>query len=164
MALTAMLSTACDWTVLTIISMQFGPVGAGLFRAAVQFATPIVTIYSSISLTRLPAIARAAEVGDLATVRDLVRSATVWASLASLPFAALLWLTSEFQLSILGAGFAPTAGLLRILILGQVVAVITGPTGMVLAILGRARIGTAFALIRLLSLVLLESVRDHFLF
>lgn len=118
----------------------------GLYGAAARLAAVNVFVLGAVNQLAAPMMARAFHGGRQAEVGGILRRAMLWSALGSLPLFAVMFFFPEALLELLfGSGFSESAGLLRVLALGQFVNAATGPVGFALLMTGRERAFAATA-------------------
>lgn len=132
-------SLFADWLVLLLLDLHFGKTEVGQFRIAWQITGLITMIVVTFDAVAGPSVAAAHRVGETEAITRIWRQSIRIMTLLSLP---LLIATIGFPAAILGlfgAEFEAAASALRILALGQLFNVLTGPIGTVLLMTGRER-------------------------
>lgn len=95
--------------------------------------TFIMTAINNVSATRIAAMYHAGEVNRL---KNYVRNTTWLMAVVAIPMTILIWFFPEFILSLFGKGFSGGLWLLRILVIGQLISVISGVVGTLLIMTG----------------------------
>lgn len=142
-------SLVADWLVLVMLETRFTVVETGQFRIAWQITSLIALIVVTFEAVAGPRIAAAHRVGERARIRAIYRQSVLTMSAMATPLllATLVW--PRFILGLFGTEFEVAADALRILALGQLFNILTGPTGAILIMTGRERASMAIALLSL---------------
>jgi O-antigen/teichoic acid export membrane protein len=134
-----LINYALLWAPFVLLPALAGATEAGLYSVGHRLAAQLgllMLVVASVTAARFAAHHQqrhAAELGRLAG------RATRLLILLGLPPAAALLLWSEPLLALFGEGFAPAATALRVLVIGQLVNLATGPVGYLLAMTGHER-------------------------
>lgn len=149
------------YTVDTILLGSLQQVAeAGKYAVASRVAILVLFVMNAIQFLGGPMLAEAYASGERDVLRRVIRILNLFASVAAIPIAFLVWLGAPWILGIFGPGFSPASPALRVLLLMQVFNVLTGPVGVILSMTGRQRelaalLGAAFAIHLLLCLILI---------
>jgi O-antigen/teichoic acid export membrane protein len=121
------------------------PTRTGLFGAVVQLA-PFVSL-GLVSFTKIfsPVIADLWERGDLAELKNTFKTVSKWVFSIGLPVFIVLMVFAPSLLSVFGPEFAEAATTLRVMAVGQIINVVVGPLGYLLAMTGRQKLNLANA-------------------
>ncbi|EDL49316.1 lipopolysaccharide biosynthesis protein [Erythrobacter sp. SD-21] len=142
----AIIKNFSDWYSLSVVGSQLSVADAGLFRVAWQItsALPIITvgIYGVFS----PQIGTSVAQDEPTEVARLARTATRLSIILAVPAILLLAASSPFLLGLIGPEFQGAQTALFVLLAGQAVYVATGPSGIVLAIMGKQSVNLNIAL------------------
>lgn len=151
------------WLGMTVIARMVGMADLGAFRVCNQLITVLTMIFTTVDSVVSPHFARAFRTGDTAqTTRRYLRSVQILGLFAGPPILALMIFPHQI-LAIFGPYFVVATDALRILVLGQLVNVATGPVGSYLIMAGKERINFRLALVGLvITLVLLVSLTPRF--
>ena len=141
-----------DWYALTIVGAELSVADAGLFRIAVQVAFSLAIITVGIFGVFSPQIGTAVAQNDPHLAARLARTATLLSVALALPAIAILGGGSGLILRIVGAEFSGAQGPLLILLAGQFVYMISGPSGIVLALMGKQSLNLYIAIAAFLAL------------
>ena len=149
-----------DWFILLVLAANASTTEVGQFRMAWQISSLLNLVMVSFDAVSGPRIAAAHRIGDNAAIRRLWRQSIIIMLAMAIPPIFLLVVWAESILGIFGSEFREGAWALRILLLGQVVNLLTGPVGSVLIMTGRDRwsliyslSSTAFAIVACLVLM-----------
>ena len=142
----AIVKNFSDWYSLTVVGSQLSVADAGLYRLAWQItsALPIITV--GIFGVFSPQIGTAAARGATVDVAQLARTATRLSVALALPAILFVAALSPFILGFVGPEFHEAQTALLILLAGQMIYVVTGPSGIVLAIMGKQVVNLYFAI------------------
>lgn len=143
-----------DWYSLAVVSAVLGVYQAGLYRVALQIGTAMAIISMGLFSVYSAQISAAHHADDRAAVARLARSATIISTLCALPMAAILFVLARRLLFFIGPEFASAAIVVRIMIVGQTLYTITGPSGLVLALTGHERVNFLITAISTASLAI----------
>lgn len=136
---------AVDWFILMTLASSHSAVEVGQFRTAAQLASLINLVVVSFDAVSGPRIAAAWRRGDIEHIGGMWRQAVFVMMAMSLPVIALLMAWPGPILGVFGDEFRAADGALRILLLGQLVNVVTGPVGSILIMTGRERWSFAYS-------------------
>jgi O-antigen/teichoic acid export membrane protein len=136
-----------DWFVLMVLAAHNSSAEVGQFRTAWQITSLLNLVVVSFDAVAGPRIAAAFRVGDVALISRMWRQAVVVMLMMSLPVIAMLMAFPALILGVFGEEFRAADGALRILLLGQLVNVVTGPIGSILIMTGRERWSLAYSLV-----------------
>jgi O-antigen/teichoic acid export membrane protein len=128
-----------DWIVLISLSLSHSVVETGQFRTAWQITSLIALIFTTFDTVSGPRIAAAWRVGEIAQIRTILRQAIKTMCVLSAPLFLAIFLFPEWLLGLFGPEFVAGASALRLLALGQLVNIVSGPLGSVLLMTGEER-------------------------
>jgi O-antigen/teichoic acid export membrane protein len=94
-------------------------------------------------------------------VARLARSATMLSLVMIMPVTILLFVFAHPILAMVGPEFAQGTTILRIMVVGQAIYTITGPSGLVLALTGHERINLLITTISTVSLLIIAPISAH---
>ena len=130
-----------EWYSLAVVSATSGSYDAGLFRIAVQFASVISIVTMGLLGTFVPQISAAVHGGDMRKVAALAGSATRLSAVLILPGAFIVLAFAEPLLNFILPEFAAATGVLRVLVVGNVILSVVGIwAGQVLALTGSPKV------------------------
>lgn len=132
--------SAVDWYTLATAAAYLNATGAGLYRVAVQAAGLMQVISISLYSIYPPRISASFHAGDIAWTGRLTRSATRVSALCAAPIALVLLVFPSQLLSYIGPQFVACTPIVRVLVVGQLINTLIGPSGMTLAMSGNERI------------------------
>ena len=135
-----------EWFGLATAGAATGLYGAGLYRVASQVSSVLGIVTLGLFGTFVAQMSEAHHNHDRQRIAQLAGAATRLSVVIIIPFAAALAAAAGPLLSLVGAEFVAARPLLLVLIIGQVVYAATGPSGLVLAITGHARINLAITI------------------
>jgi O-antigen/teichoic acid export membrane protein len=137
---------ATDWLILTSLARYASTAEVGLFRTAWQIAQLFNLLVVAFDAVAGPRIAAAWRIGDDRAIVQTARQSAMVMTLLSLPLLLLCLAVPEWLLHFFGLKFVAGATALRILALGQLVNMVTGPIGSVLVMTGHERLSMIFAI------------------
>ena len=138
-ALVVLSGLVADWVILLLLGARFSAHEVGLFRTAWQIATVITLIVVTFDSVAGPQIAAAHRVGEHANIRKIWQHSVVIMALISLPLFVVILGFPCWVLGLFGPEFPVAATALRILALGQLINILTGPIGAVMIMTGQER-------------------------
>ncbi|WP_394269982.1 lipopolysaccharide biosynthesis protein [Qipengyuania sp.] len=144
-----------DWYSLAVVASVLSLYEAGIFRVAMQVASALPVITLGIFSVFSAKFGMAHTRGDFAEVARLARSATALSVLLVVPVGILCTIFARPLLQVFGPEFNDEFIVLQVLILGQILYVCTGPSGLVLAMTGNERINLLFTVVSLAALLVL---------
>jgi O-antigen/teichoic acid export membrane protein len=118
-----------------LLAVLRSPTEAGILTVASRVAMFVLFVMNAAQLAAAPRLAAVS--GDIARMRSVVRTLNRLSVTAGLAVAGLLFASAGPVLALFGPGFEVAVVPLRILIVGQVLNVLTGPTGVLLSMTGR---------------------------
>jgi O-antigen/teichoic acid export membrane protein len=145
-----------DWVVLVSLGSSHSTVEVGQFRTAWQIAALIMLLVSTFDTVAGPRIAAAWRVGDTGHIRQIIRQSIAVMMVISAPLFVIALGFPEWALGLFGPEFVPAAPALRILALGQLVNVVSGPLGTVLLMTGNERASMILSVVSLVVLAVLS--------
>ena len=136
-----------DWAIVLSLSRVYSEVEVGVFRIAWQFSTLFNVIVVAFDAVSGPRIAAAWRTGDRAAIEVLIaQSRRVMIFIATpLLLAGMIW--PSWFLGWFGPEFSSAGNVLRILVIGQIFNVFTGPVGAALVMTGYERLSLLNALL-----------------
>ena len=141
-----------DWYALSIVGAELSVADAGLFRISVQVATSLAIITVGIFGVFSPQIGSAVAQNDPHLAARLARTATRLSLALAIPAIAFLGGGTDFVLGLVGSEFIAARAPLLILLIGQFVYMVSGPSGILLALMGRQSVNLYIALAALAGL------------
>ena len=145
-----------DWVVLVSLGSSYSTVEVGQFRTAWQIAALIMLLVSTFDTVAGPRVAAAWRVGDTGHIRQIIRQSIAAMMVISAPLFVIALGFPEWALGLFGPEFVPAAPALRILALGQLVNVVSGPLGTVLLMTGNERASMILSVVSLVVLAVLS--------
>ncbi len=145
-----------DWVVLLSLGACYSTFEVGQFRTAWQISALIMLLVSTFDTVAGPRIAAAYRVGDMDNIRQIIRHSVFAMMLMSLPLFVVALGFPEWALGLFGPEFVAAAPALRILALGQLVNVLSGPLGTVLLMTGQERSSMLLSIGSLVVLLILS--------
>lgn len=136
-----------DWFATLFLISAWGPSEAGLFRIAFQIIMALNLFMVAIEAALGPMIARSYAEGDRARIATVARKSIFMLLLISSPLLITILVVPEWILALFGPEFVAASPALRILALGQIVSLATGPVGVILLMTKHERWSLAHALI-----------------
>lgn len=144
-----------DWVVLLSLSVSHSVTEVGQFRTAWQITSLLALIFTTFDTVSGPRIAAAHRVGEQAVIRTILRQAVKTMCVLSAPLFIVIFLFPEWLLGLFGPEFIAGATALRLLALGQLVNILSGPLGSVLLMTGEERWSARISVASLVLLALL---------
>jgi O-antigen/teichoic acid export membrane protein len=121
---------------LLVLGILESSADVGVYAAGAKTAFLVSFVLTAVSAVLAPVFVRHHAAGDVAALRDAMRSGIrllLWPSLA---IAAVLFAWPELVLGAFGGGFEEASTVVRVLVIGQLVNAITGPAGYLLLLTG----------------------------
>lgn len=159
--LNAIALNIADWYSLATAAAALGVYEAGLFRVAFQIGSALSFSAMGIYNVFTARISAALAVGDVARVARLSRSATRLSLVILIPIVIALFAGGEELLGLIGPAFRQAAPLLKLILVGQLLYVATGPAGLVLAMSGHERLNLLISAAVTGSLLILAPIAAH---
>jgi O-antigen/teichoic acid export membrane protein len=128
-----------DWGTLVTLGATHSVAETGMFRTAWQINSLLALVFVTFDTVSGPRIAAAHRVGDTAGIRRLLRQSVGTMALITAPLFILILGFPAWLLGLFGPEFTGAATALRILALGQLFNIVTGPVGAVLLMTGEER-------------------------
>ncbi|MEO8723325.1 MAG: oligosaccharide flippase family protein [Sphingobium sp.] len=150
-----------DWYSLATVAAVLGMFEAGIYRVALQMGSMLSIVSMGLYGVFSAQIGVAFAAQDKPEVARLARSATMLSLVMIMPATILLFLFARPILSIVGPEFAQGATILRIMVVGQAIYTITGPSGLVLALTGHERVNLLITTVSTVSLLIVAPVAAH---
>jgi O-antigen/teichoic acid export membrane protein len=145
-----------DWIVLLSLGSSHSTFEVGVFRTAWQVSALVMLVVSTFDTVAGPRIAAAYRIGDVNQIRKIIRQSVATMSVISLPLFVFALGFPEWTLGLFGPEFVAGAPALRILALGQMVNVLSGPLGVVLLMTGNERSSLWISVFSLILLAVLS--------
>lgn len=139
LALIDMMNFLMAWAIIPILGSVAPEAEVGIFNAAHRLTIQISMVLVIFGGIMAPRFAALYAQGQIAALEKLVANTTLYMSLAALPFGALFLLWPQVVGLIFGAEFAAADDILRVLTVGQLINLMTGPAGYVLVMTGHQR-------------------------
>lgn len=130
---------ATEWVATLATSASAGPAAAGQLRAALQLISIVAWVALAFDGVLGPQIAAAWRVRDLASIRRIYRKATLGMVVLASPLLLFELFAAEWLMGIFGAEFVGGADALRVLAVGQLLALAGGPVGTILTMTSQGR-------------------------
>lgn len=143
----AVANNFAEWYGLATVSAVNGLYDAGLYRVAGQFASLLSIVALGLFGTYTTQISAAVHAGDKARVARLAGSATRLSTALVLPVGIALLVFAEPLLRLVGPEFDESVAILEILLVGQAIFTITGPCGLILALMGYGRLNLMLTIV-----------------
>ena len=144
-----------DWLLLLFIGAEYSTADVGRFRTAVQIAALTNIIVVTFDTVAGPKVAAAHRVGETASIRRTWFNSMLLMLGMSAPLLGLCLVAPEWLLGLFGPGFIAAAPALRVLAIGQLINVLTGPAGSILIMTGRESWSLSISIGALLLLAVL---------
>ena len=149
---------AVDWFIIMTLASSHSAAAVGQFRTAWQITSLINLVVVAFDAVSGPRVAAAWRRGDIDHIGGMWRQAVLIILAMSLPAVAVLMLWPGPILGVFGQEFRAADGALRILLIGQLVNVVTGPVGSILIMTGRERWSFAYSAAATILAVILALV------
>lgn len=134
-----------DWFATLLLSAEAGPAAAGVFRVAFQIVTTLNLLMVSFEAVLGPVIAVSHAAADKARIASVSRQTVGGLLLFASPLLLAILLAPEWLMELFGDEFRSGAAALQVLALGQFVAVLTGPVGVILLMTRHERWSLGYA-------------------
>lgn len=128
-----------DWYSLTTVATTLGLREAGIYRVALQIGTSLTLVSLGIMSVLSGQIGAAYHANDWHKIALYNRNAARISAIMTVPAALVIFFAAPALLSSIGPEFVSGVTALRLLLIGQVLYVITGPAGLTLAMMGHGR-------------------------
>lgn len=132
-----------EWYALAVAGRMLSPEDAGYYRVGVQLAAVLQVATMALFSVYTVQISSAFHANDRAKVGKLARTAVRMSTAITLSLAAALLFMAEFILVQIGPDFSAAYPVLSILVFGQIVITLTGPSGSILAMSGNEKANLA---------------------
>ena len=129
-----------DWYILAVSATTLGAYDTGLLRVAMQIALVMQTIASSLFMVFSTQISASFHAGNLAKTAKITRNATLLSTLCNLPILLLILVFPTQLLGLFGEEFTVVAPVLIVLAVGQIIATLSGPCGITMAMAGLGKV------------------------
>lgn len=136
-SLTVLSMLAIEWLTMMIVGSRGDAAMVGQLRTSLQITSLINLIVVTFDSVMGPRIAAAHRVGDNSAIKRTWRNSIVLMGTISAPLLLLCLMVPEWLLGLFGPEFPAAAPALRILVIGQIINVLTGPAGSTLVMTGR---------------------------
>jgi O-antigen/teichoic acid export membrane protein len=160
--LTTIAMNIADWYSLATAAAALGVYEAGLFRIAFQIGTALSFSANGLYNVFTSQISAAIALDDYARVARLTRSSTRLVIVLLVPLVVVLFVAGGVLLGLIGPEFRAALGLLRIFLLGQLLTVVGGPAGLVLAMSGHEKLNLAISSTVTGGLLVLGPLAAHY--
>lgn len=128
------------WLGIWLLGWGAGSVEVGVFNVAYTIAGSMTIILSALNYMFMPVVSELHGREDLGAIKEVYRNTLRWILVCAVPvFAGIMLFPSELIRIGFGSSYVEGANALRILSLGFLVMVSTGPAGEFLLALGRTR-------------------------
>jgi len=151
-----------DWYSLAVVAAVLSLYETGIFRVAMQIASALPVITVGLFSVFASKFSVAHTRNDFPEIARLARSATVLSIVLVVPPGLFAIVFAEPILGIVGPEFANEQRILQVLLIGQILYVCTGPSGLVLAMTGNEKVNLVLTVASLVALlVLLPLAAEH---
>jgi O-antigen/teichoic acid export membrane protein len=147
-----------DWYGLAIAGSRLSAVDAGIYRVAWQAASVLGIISTGIFSTFATRMSIAFANNDYRQLRALIRTAGKLSAFFGVPAGIVLIVFAEPLLAFVGPEFPAAANVLRVLCLGQLFAVIAGPSGLALAMTGNEKTNLVYTITGAVLLLIIAPI------
>ncbi len=132
-----------QWSGVILLGILASPEDVATYAVAARVTVAVGILHSAVASVAAPRLAIAFNSADLSAFRTVSVHTGLLISALALPVLGLLFFFSQPILEVFGSSYAENGStLLRILVLGQIVAAIFGHAGTVLLMAGRFRIAS----------------------
>lgn len=154
-----LLSAFSAWFPLFLVGFDGSAADAGRLRAVFQLAMPIMVVLTTTSNLSAPDFAGQFRAGRFDLVRARFRRGTLWTTVLCLPLAltVLIWPAAVLSV-VFGPSFVAGADILRVIIAGQVVVMLLGPSGAIVGMAGRQQLALVCTAASVLLMLILSAV------
>lgn len=128
------------WTDTTVLGLWADSADVGIYSIAARLALTLSFVLFAVNTVVAPRFAALYDRGAYRELGALLRRSTALASFFTVPLAVVIVIRAEWILGQFGPAFPAGAGVLVVLTIGQVVNVLTGTVGTVLAMTGHERL------------------------
>lgn len=135
-----------EWYALAVVARTLSTADAGVFRVATQIAGTLMIITTTISSVYMAQISSAFHARDLPGVARLGRTAVRVSFVLAFPLALAIVGAAYFFLPLIGPEFVAAMPLIIVMVTGQLLIALFGPSGLVLSMSGRERISLAISI------------------
>ncbi|MGB3796546.1 MAG: oligosaccharide flippase family protein [Alteraurantiacibacter sp.] len=135
-----------EWYGLAVAARMLGAADAGLYRVSFQAASMLLLTSSTLLAVYAAQISTAFHAQDREKVARLARSAVRLSTALGIPLALILLFGGKFLLGQIGEEFVAALPVLFVMVGGQLVIAMTGPSGLVVAMSGNERVNLAISL------------------
>lgn len=108
--------------------------GVGLYSAAFRLSLLVTFVMSAINVIGMPLLATAFQSEEPQTLKKIFRKTQLWSIFGAFPVGMAFFLFSDNLLKIFGDGYVQAAGILQVLIVGQMANAASGLSGSLLAV------------------------------
>lgn len=150
-----------DWYSLATAAAVLSVYDAGLYRIATQAGSVLSVVILSLFSVFSAQMAAAYAAGNRDAVADLCRTATRLSAAFVIPLAIVLFVFAEPLLGLFGPEFVKAATVMRVVVVGQAIYVVTGPAGLALAMTGHERVNLMVTLVSTIFLLIMTPVAAH---
>ena len=161
--LVTMFTLSINQSDLLVVGILKSSSDVGVYAAGSKTAFLVSFVLTAVSAVLAPVFVRHHAAGDVAGLRDAMRSGTrllLWPSLA---IAAVLFAWPQIVLGAFGSGFESASTVVRILVVGQFVNAITGPAGYLLLLTGsQATVARVYGFSAVAQIALLLALVPNF--
>lgn len=147
-----------EWYALAVVARTLSTADAGVFRVATQIAGTLMIITTTISSVYMAQISSAFHAGDKAGVARLGRTAVRASFVLAFPLAMAIIIAAYFFLPVIGPEFVAAMPLIVVMVTGQLLIALFGPSGLVLSMSGRERISLAISIAGTIALLVFAPV------
>lgn len=150
-----------SWTDVIVLSLFREPAAVAEYSVAMRTSLVLGLVLVAYNSIVAPKFAKLASQGKWKEVNATYRRSTLEMISVMLPAAAIMYVFAYEILAMFGDGYAGSGLLLEILVIGQVVAVATGPGGMFLAMTGKQHVLKKIVVVGVLLNIILNILLVH---
>ena len=140
MAWVALISVAMSFTETMLLGIFWTSEEVGLYAAALRLALLLNFVIIAFNSILAPKFAALYHAGNLESMHMLARRSVTLMLLVTSPIFLLFFLMPDQALGLFGSQFSGTSRVLRVLTLGQLINIATGPVGIMLLMTGHERL------------------------
>jgi O-antigen/teichoic acid export membrane protein len=141
------------WLLTLLVGALASPEQAAAYAAITRWTMATTLILQSVTTALLPRLSAAFHRGNVREAERLFQVTTSWVVVASTPICLALLLFPDALLSIVSPDLPDASLGLRILALGSMVNVVTGPVGGVILMTGRSTLNLVAALVAVVAML-----------
>jgi O-antigen/teichoic acid export membrane protein len=133
------LNLILGWTDILVLGVWADPSQTGIYGICMRIALLSTFVLGAINVVVAPQFASLHAAGNAPALRRLAQQSAFWATVVAAPLLVVLLLVPDLILQLFGPQFKEGVWTLRILALGQMVNLATGPVGTLLLMTGHEK-------------------------